>query len=421
MHPNNIFIKSMINKIKNCRCCGHPINESMTFGQMPIANAFIESSQSYDEYFFEMSTGFCENCFTFQLMEQPNAEMMFHENYAFFSRQSKFMQIHFKGYAEWVMENYLDDVENSFIVEIGSNDGIMLENFANKNIKHLGVDPSSNVVSEALKHGVHSIVSFFGLNSSHKIKEEYGAADAIISANVMCHLPDLNDIAKGAYNLLNDRGVLIFEDPYLGSMLEKVSYDQIYDEHVYIFSAISASNIFGAHGFELIDLKPQETHGGSMRYVFAKKGQREIQPIVKQIIDDEYAKKFNHVDTYNTFKQNCEDSKLRLKNILEDAKKLGKSVAGYGATSKSTTILNYCDIGPNLISFISDTTPIKQNKVTPGMHIPVKSYEFFKENVPDVIILFAWNHAKEIIEKERGIIDKEVQWITHLPDFDLGI
>ena len=408
-------------RIDKCRCCGAPIEESMTFGQMPIANAFLPKSDSYNEYFFEMATAFCSNCFAYQLLEQPDAEMMFHENYAFYSRQSKFMQIHFKSYADWVIENYLDYPDNSFVVEIGSNDGIMLENFAKQGIKHLGVDPSANVVSEAIKYGVQSIVSFFGLDSSKDIKEEYGAADAIISANVMCHLPDLNDIAKGAYNLLNEKGVLIFEDPYLGSMLEKVSYDQIYDEHVYIFSALSTSQIFGKHGFELINLSPQETHGGSMRYVFAKKGQRAVQPIVQEILGDELLKGFDSADTYKQFKENCENSKSRLVTILNNAKKAGKSIAGYGATSKSTTILNYCGIGPELIDFISDTTPIKQNKVTPGMHIPVESYEFFKENIPDMIILFAWNHANEIIEKEKDSIDKSVEWVTHLPGFQLKI
>lgn len=411
----------MTKRIDKCRCCGFPIKESMTFGQMPIANAFISPSASYDEYFFEMSTAFCTNCNTYQLLQQPDPEMMFHENYAFYSRQSKFMQIHFKEYAQWVMDNYIDNEQESFVVEIGSNDGIMLENFAKKDIKHLGVDPSSNVVSEALNHGVNSIVGFFGYEFSNEIKNNYGTADAIIAANVMCHLPDLTDIAKGAYNLLNDSGVLIFEDPYLGSMIEKVSYDQIYDEHVYIFSAISVSNIFGAHGFELINLQFQETHGGSMRYVFAKKGQREIQSIVKKIIEEERRNKFDDEVTFIKFKEDCEKSKSRLINILEDAKKSGKSVAGYGATSKSTTILNYCGIGPDLIDFISDTTPIKQNKVTPGTHIPVKSYEYFKDNVPDIIILFAWNHANEIIQKEKNVIDKSVEWITHLPYFELKI
>lgn len=408
------------NRIKNCRCCGAEIYESMSFGMQPIANAFSKSFKT-NEYKFEMATGFCNACFTYQLLEQPEAEMMFHENYAFYSRQSNFMKIHFKEYAEWVIKNYIDNIENSFVIEIGSNDGIMLENFAKKNINHLGVDPSANVVEMAKNHGVNSVVSFFGFETSNELKENYGKADAILAANVMCHLPDLNDIAKGAYNILKDNGVLIFEDPYLGSMLEKVSYDQIYDEHVYIFSAISVQKIFGSNGFELINLAPQDTHGGSMRYVFAKKGSREIQPIVNEILKTEHDKNFHKEETYTKFKENCEMSKDRLVKLLKEAKSNGKTVAGYGATSKSTTILNYCEIGPDLIDYISDTTPIKQDRLTPGMHIPVKSYEYFQKNIPDVIILFAWNHANEIIAKEKDIIDKKVEWITHLPFFELNI
>ncbi len=406
-------------KIKECRACNNPIEEFMTFGQMPIANDFMKEKKD-NEYFFEMAPAFCNKCFTFQLVEQPEADMMFHEDYAFFSRQSKFMQIHFKEYANWVLSNYSQG-DNDFIVELGSNDGIMLENFANKGIKHLGVEPSQNVAMVAQEHGVNTEVSFFGYQTSKQIIENYGNASAILAANVMCHIPDLNDIAKGAYNLLNEKGVLIFEDPYLGDMLEKVSYDQIYDEHVYIFSAISVQNIFGSHGFELINLMPQTTHGGSMRYVFAKKGQRDIQPIVNEIIENEISNGFDKESTYIKFKENCELSKKRFRDILIKAKDSNKTVAGYGATSKSTTILNYCNVGPELIDFISDTTPIKQNTLTPGKHIPVLSYEYFKENIPDVIILFAWNHANEIIQKEKDEIDKNVEWITHLPFFELKL
>ncbi|MEL0208907.1 MAG: methyltransferase C-terminal domain-containing protein [Gammaproteobacteria bacterium] len=180
-------------------------------------------------------------------------------------------------------------------------------------------------------------------------------------------------------------------------------------------------NIFVSHGFEFIFLAPQSTHGGSMRYVFAKKGAREVQPIVDKIIQKEISLKFHMHETFIKFKENCELSKERFNKILKDAKNKGKTVAGYGATSKSTTILNYCNVGPNEIDFISDTTPIKQNTFTPGTHIPVLSYEYFKENVPEVIILFAWNHANEIIQKEKDGISKDVEWITHLPFFELEI
>jgi len=408
----------MKNNITNCRVCDANISELMSYGKMPIANGFLEETTK-EEYFFDLSVGFCESCYAFQLLQQPEPEQMFHDEYAFFSRQSKSMQLHFKKYADWVMESYIND--GDFVVEIGSNDGIMLENFSKKGFDHLGVDPSANVVSEALSHGVNSEVMFFGLETSSKVKTQYGEAAAIISANVMCHLPDLDDIAKGAFNLLKDEGVLIFEDPYLGEMLSKVSYDQIYDEHVFIFSATSVQNIFGRNGFELINLLPQETHGGSMRYVLAKKGSRKVEGIVQEILSQEKKLKFHKIETYEEFRDNCEMSKSQLIKKLKDFKLQGKTIAGYGATSKSTTILNYCGIDSNLIDFISDTTPIKQNKYTPGMHISVKSYEFFQQNIPDVILLFAWNHAKEIIEKEKGNIDKSVEWITHLPSFEVEI
>jgi len=406
-------------KITNCRICKESIQKFMSFGKMPIANAFSKE-KIINEYRFELSPAFCTSCYTFQLIEQPDLKKMFHSEYVFFSRQSKFMQNHFKNYTEWLLENYSQGKDN-FVIEIGCNDGIMLENFYKRGIKHLGIDPSANVVKVAKSFGVNAQVNFFGTDVANKIINDYGRCSAIISANLMCHVPDLEDIAKGAFNLLNEKGVLVFEDPYLGSMFDKISYDQIYDEHVYIFSAISTQKIFGNYGFELINLIPQETHGGSMRYVFAKKGAHKINSKVNEIIKNELNRGFDKQHIYNKFKNDCELSKLRFRKILMKAKADGKSIAGYGATSKSTTILNYCEIGADIIDFISDTTPIKKNTYSPGMCIPVKSYEFFKNNIPDVIILFAWNHAKEIIEKEKKFIEKKVEWITHLPFFEIKL
>ena len=397
-----------------CRICEQQISPFMTYGRMPIANGFLTQDQFKDEYFFELKPAFCDRCFTFQIEEQPSPEAMFHDHYAFFSRTSKYMQAHFTGFATWVCDHYLKGQE-PFVVELGSNDGIMLENFAKREIRHLGVEPSANVAEEARKHGVNTIVRFFGQDTAVDIVAEYGQADALIAANVMCHIPDLNGIAKGADKLLKPEGVLIFEDPYLGAMIEKTSYDQIYDEHVFIFSALSVANIFAPHGFELIDLLPQETHGGSMRYVLARKGRRPISPSVAEITASEKAAGLHLSQTYEQFRESCETSKKDLVSVLQKAKAAGRRVVGYGATSKSTTILNYCGIGPDLIDFISDTTPIKQNKFTPGMHIPVKPYEAFSENYPDMALLFAWNHQTEIMEKEKTFTAKGGEWIVHVP------
>lgn len=398
----------------HCRICGTAAKPFMSFGKMPIANGFLSSPVISDEYFFELAPIFCQSCTTFQIAEQPAPEKMFHDHYAFFSRTSKRMVEHFKQFAQWLKENYCQDTD-PFVVELGSNDGIMLENFAKENIRHLGVEPSRNVAEEAQKHGVNTISQFFSPELADEIVKQYGQANAMTAANVMCHIPDLHGIADGANRLLKPTGVLIFEDPYLGDMIAKTSYDQIYDEHVYIFSAHSVENIFGRYEFELIDLLPQATHGGSMRYVLARKGARAVKPIVAEILAKEKAQGLCDAKTYQQFKENCELSKKKLVDSLKACKAAGKKVVGYAATSKSTTVLNYCGIGPDLIDYICDTTPLKHNTFTPGTHIPVRPYENFMQEYPDTALLFAWNHKDEVMQKEQAFAQAGGQWLTYVP------
>jgi len=405
--------------MNKCRICSNDINPFMSFGSQPIANGFLKEKEFSEEYFFEMETAFCESCYTFQLVTQPDAEKMFHENYAFYSSLSKNMRIHFKKFSEMVMEEYFINRVDPFVVELGSNDGIMLQNFMDNNFRHLGVEPSSNVGDVAREKGVNTISEFFSLDLAEKIIKESGHADAVICANVMCHIPDMNDIAQGISKLLTADGVLIFEEPYLGDMVAKTSYDQIYDEHVYIFSAHSVMNAFGRHGLEIIDLLHQETHGGSMRYVLAPKGTHTISPNVALILKDEKLQGLNSIETFVKFKANCEKSRSDLVGLLKDIKQQGKRVVGYGATSKSTTVLNYCGINPDLIEFIADTTPIKQNKFSPGCHIPVKSHDDFHANPPEYALLFAWNHAAEIFEKETQFSENGGQWIYFVPSVEV--
>jgi methylation protein EvaC len=198
-------------------------------------------------------------------------------------------------------------------------------------------------------------------------------------------------------------------------MIEKNSYDQIYDEHVFIFSAHSVSHIFEKNGMELIDLLPQETHGGSMRYVLAHKGMHAIKPSVDLIMKLEREQGLDRLSTFQIFKENCEKSKKELRKLLVDLKDQGKRVVGYAATSKSTTILNYCGIGPDLIEYIADTTPIKQGKFSPGAHIPIKPYSDFQKEKPDYAILFAWNHWDEIRQKEVDYIAGGGKWVSFIP------
>jgi methylation protein EvaC len=191
--------------------------------------------------------------------------------------------VHFEAYAKFVKENYVGE-NDPFVVEIGSNDGILLRHFMRAGIRHLGIEPSGNVAEKAREAGVDTVSVFFGPESAAKIVDERGQADAILAANVMCHIPNLNGVAEAAAALLKPSGVLIFEEPYLGDVLERTSYDQIYDEHVFLFSVLSVGNTFGRHGFEVIDCIPQPTHGGSMRYVLGRRGARPVSPSVMQRI-----------------------------------------------------------------------------------------------------------------------------------------
>jgi methylation protein EvaC len=220
----------------------------------------------------------------------------------------------------------------------------------------------------------------------------------------------------GVKLLLKPKGVLIFEEPYLGDIIQKTSYDQIYDEHAFYYSVGSVSYLVDKHGMEVIDVLPQKTHGGSMRYVISHKGAYPISQAVKKQMELEKEIGLEIPETYVKFKQNVEKSKHDLMQLLTSLKKQGKRVVGYGATSKSTTVTNYCGITPDLVEFIADTTPIKQGKLSPGAHIPVKPYEEFANNYPEYALLFAWNHAEEIMAKEKKFVEQGGKFIVYVPE-----
>jgi methylation protein EvaC len=400
----------------HCRVCSAKIAPFMSFGRMPIANGFLRPDETVNEYFFELAPAFCEACGMFQLLEQPRPEKMFHEQYAFYSSTSRYMQAHFEAFAHAVISMVLAGRDDPFIVELGSNDGIMLRHFKDRGVHHLGVEPSANVAEVARTQGISTISAFFDRRLAGEIVAEQGSADAILAANVMCHIPDLPGVAAGVQRLLKADGVFIFEDPYLGDMIAKTSYDQIYDEHVFIFSATSVQRAFAPFGLELVDVMPQITHGGSMRYTLAPKGSRQVSEKVNEHLAKEAALGLNRAKTYLQFKANCENSRAALMQTLERLRRQQKRVVGYGATSKSTTVINYCGITPAHLEFISDTTPIKQGRLSPGAHIPVRGYGEFAKSYPDYALLFAWNHAAEIREKEASFVAAGGRWIVYVPE-----
>ena len=406
-------------ELSRCRICQSQISEIISFGKMPIANAFVEQSLQ-NEYRFHLIAGYCTSCYMFQLLEQPNPDQMFHESYPFFTGLSMTMKKHFVEMSENHIPDEIVNNKDSFIIEIGCNDGTFLQNIMDKKIKHLGVDPSKNVVEKAQEKGINAIAEFYSAEVSRNIDEKYGKAIRIFASNVICHIPDMHDFFQGIKNNLSPEGEFIFEEPYLLSMLKKTSYDQLYDEHVYMFSLMSIQKIADMYDLILVDAIAQDTHGGSMRYVLKHEstGQKLSQQGLN-LLDEERKYELDKLQTYQTFAMNCETRKQEFVTLLNTLKLQNKVIGGYAATSKSTTVLNYCGIDKNLITFISDSTPEKIGTVAPGSHIPIISHEEMRAMKPDYLVLFAWNHEKEIMEKEHLLTQQGMKWIKFVPEVGL--
>ncbi len=395
-----------------CKITNSQMSPFMSFGKMPIANGFLSKEDFKSEFFFDLEVGFSKDICLFQLKDHPTPKQMFNDKYPFFTGSSQAMKFHFKEYADFIKKEFINS--NSKIIEIGSNDGTFLNNFKDSNLDYIGFEPSSNVAKVANLNGIKTLNQFFGLESINLIKNFQHQTDVIFAANVICHIPNLVELIKAINQLLSKNGVFIFEEPYLGSMFKKTSYDQIYDEHIFMFSATSVKKIFDIYDLELIDTIKQKTHGGSMRYIISRKGARKINKNVQIILDDEKANNLDNIESCNVFKKNCEISKLKLKETLKNFKSDGKKIVGYAATSKSTTILNYCGIDFNTIEYICDTTDEKIGKYSPGTHIPIVSIDHFRTDNPDIAYLFAWNHKDEIFKKEKNFSEKIGKWISHV-------
>jgi methylation protein EvaC len=395
-----------------CKITNNDLKPFMTFGKMPSANGFLGKEDFNKEFFYEMEVGFSEKVSLLQLNEFSNPEKVHNEKYPFYTGSSEHMKLHFKKFAEWMQKNYLNS--NSKLIEVGSNDGTLLKNFINSSIDYVGFEPSKTIADLANKQNVNTLNYFFNQESINLIEKFKNKTDVICSANVIAHIPNLKDVIMTIDKLLSSKGVFIFEDPYLGSMFSQVSYDQIYDEHIFLFSLSSIKKIFKLFDFDLIDAIPQSSHGGSMRYVIGRKGAHSINPEVEKILSIEKKNKLDVIESCIDFKGNCEKSKKRIIESLEKFKADGKSICGYAATAKSTTLLNYCNINSNTIDFICDTTAEKIGKFSPGAHIPIVPVSHFHSNKKDIAYLFAWNHKQEIFLKEKNFTNNGGKWFSHV-------
>lgn len=402
----------------SCRLCGGVLREVVDLGRQPVSNAFVRPDEADTIPFFRLAMGLCSSCTMVQQLEEVPAKQMYRADYPYRASGSQRIRRHFEDVARNLAEK-LPDSGEGFVVEIGSNDGVMLKTLSQAGVRHLGVDPAAGAGEVARSFGINMRTDFFNAETADDIRAEYGPANIIFSANTFTHISYLDSILHGVNSLLTPDGVFIFEDRYLGDILKSNYFDQMYDEHIYLFSVRSVQAMAARFGLELIDVEHIPLHGGSIRYTVAREGTREPSSAVADFLEEEKAEGLAEESTFVRFSDDIARIKSDLVSLLRDLHSNGKRVIGYGATSRSATVLNYCGIGPDLLPAVCDSTPEKQGCLTPGSKIPVLPPEAFSQPFPDYALLFAWNHAEEIMAKESLFHDRGGQWILYVPDVHL--
>jgi SAM-dependent methyltransferase len=349
-----------------------------------------------------------------QQLEAVPPSQMYRADYPYRASGSMMIRRHFEDVARHIIETSPGGPEG-LVVEIGSNDGVMLKALSAAGIRHLGVDPAVGAGDVARSHGVNVRTDFFNASTASEIHAEHGPASLIFSANTFSHISYLDSVFDGIDSLLAPDGLFVFEDRSLADILRHNYFDQIYDEHIYLFSLTSVRAMAAHFGFELVDAQHLPLHGGSIRYTVARAGTREPTADLAELLTQEKADELAEGATFARFSDDIERVKTELVSLLRDLRSEGRRVVGYGATSRSATVLNYCGIGADLLPLVVDSTPEKQGCVTPGSMIPVCAPDAFSKPFPDYALLFAWNHAEEIMAKEREFEEQGGRWILYVP------
>ena len=380
-------------------------------GKQPIANNFLTADQIEGEYTFDLRVKLDYDTKLVSLVNFVPPEKMFHDNYAYRSSLSQTMREHFEDIARIIDVSYSPEK----ILEIGSDDGVFIKHFDTD--VAFAVEPCGNFCDMTNEMGYKTFKKFWTNKVAEELVCEIGKMDVVFAANCMCHIQTLDDTFEGINTILNDDGIFVFEDPSLFSMFERTSYDQIYDEHAHIFSVTALKNVLTPHGLEIFRVDNLSVHGGSNR-IWVKKKYSRVHSYHESVIThlvSEQRLGVNYIEPYNKFGLDVKRSKDALVELLKTLKDQGKMVVSYGATSKSTTVFNYCGIDINLITHIFDTTPEKQGKLLPGVHIPVVSYNEKWSLGVDYAFLGAWNYEKEIMNKESEYVERGGKFISHVP------
>ena len=405
-------------QLNKCRLCGSSdLSIVISLSPTPAGNNFLtefEKSQN-DEPVFPLDVNFCGECFHLQLGHIVDPDHLF-KNYHFVSGTSKVNINHFDHYAEEVISRF-NLKEGSLILDVGSNDGTCLKSFQKRGMKVLGVDPADNVAEIANKNGIETIADYFNQDLAKYIRENYGVPSLITSHNVLAHVEDFLGVMNAIKTLMDDESIFIFEVGYFYDVYDNLWFDTIYHEHLDYHTVSPLKDFFDINEMNLFDVERVDIQGGSIRnFVQLKNGSRKIEPSIDELIKLESAKGLHQAQGIMNYQSRIDDIKGELIKMLKDIKESGHSIAGYGAPTKSTTLMNHFELGNHLIDYIIDDNELKQNKYSPLLHIPIVSKkELKKDSKPDFLIILAWNFAESIIEKVKNEGNFEGSYIIPLP------
>lgn len=407
--------------VRACRSCGASLQRTfIDLGMSPLCETYPSSAElNQGETYYPLHVYVCEECWLVQLEEYESAEKIF-SDYAYFASYSDSWLKHCEKYCNEMKARFGLN-QKSFVAEVASNDGYLLQYFVRQGIPVLGIEPAANVAAAAIEKSVPTLVRFFGTELARELVTEGRSADLVIGNNVLAQVPDLNEFVEGLKVLLKPEGVLTLEFPHLLKLIELNEFDTIYHEHFSYFSLTAAAKILERHGLKVFDVDELKSHGGSLRVFACRAGGKNqvVGPNVDKVIADEVSAKLDRAEGYESFAQQVKGTKIEFARFLLDAAKQGKKVAGYGAPGKSATLLHYCGIGKDLIEYTVDRSLYKQSRHLPGSHIPIYHPDHIRETKPDYVVILPWNLKDEIMQQLDFVREWGGRFVVPIPKVTL--